>query len=98
MKATKSKNLNEEGPLASAASPRALVVEEEHQVEPLVGLLLPLLPQAQDVSGRDGDGHPVVQQTLLGHLRVDDLEGEAAGRRSWRGTRITTCTLTTDTA
>lgn len=55
-------------------SPCPLVVKEEHQVEPLVGLLLPLLPQTEDVFGWDGDGHPVVQQALLGHLWVDDLK------------------------
>lgn len=55
-------------------SPCPLVVKEEHQVEPLLGLLLPLLPQTEDVFGWDGDGHPVVQQALLGHLWVDDLK------------------------
>lgn len=55
-------------------SPCPLVVKEEHQVEPLVHLLLPLLPQVEDVFGWDRDGHPVVQQALLGHLWVDDLE------------------------
>ena len=55
-------------------SPRPLVVKEEHQVELLVGLLLPLLPQTEDLFGWDRDGHPVVQQTLLWHLWVDDLE------------------------
>lgn len=54
--------------------PRPLVVEEEHQVELLVGILLPLLPQTEDFFGWDWNGHPVVQQTLLWHLWVDDLE------------------------
>lgn len=67
-------------PGARRASPGPLVVEEEHQVEPPVGLLLPLLPQAQDVFGRHRDGHPVVQQALLWHLRIDDLQQTTAFR------------------
>ena len=55
-------------------SPCPLVVKEEHQVEPLIGLLLPLLPQTEDIFGWDRDGHPVVQQALFGHFWVDDLE------------------------
>lgn len=57
--------------------PSPLVVKEEHQIEPPVGLLLSLLPQAQNIFGWDGDGHPVVQHALLGHLRIDDLEQSA---------------------
>lgn len=41
-------------------SPSPLVVEEQHQIEPPVVLLLPLLPQTEDVFRWDGDGHPVV--------------------------------------
>lgn len=55
-------------------SPCPLVVKEEHQVEPLTGLLLPLLPEMEDVFGWDRDGHPIVQQALLWHLWVNDLE------------------------
>lgn len=58
-------------------SPSPLVVEEEHQVEPPVGLLLSLLPQTENIFGGDGDGHPVVQHTLLRHLWIDDLEQSA---------------------
>ena len=56
-----------------APSPCALVVEEEHQVEPLPGLLLPGLPQLQHLLGGDGDGDAVVQDAVLWHLWVDDL-------------------------
>lgn len=52
--------------------PCPLVVKEEHQVQSLVDLLLPLLPQPEDIFGWDRDGHPVVQQALLWHLWVDD--------------------------
>lgn len=55
-------------------SPGPLVVEEQHQIEPLVGLLLSLLPQTENVFGWDRDGHPVVQHALLRHLWIDDLE------------------------
>lgn len=61
-------------PRKRRVSPGALVVEEEHQIEPLVGLLLSLLPQTENVFGRDRDGHPVVQHALLRHLWIDDLE------------------------
>ena len=55
-------------------SPCALVVKEEHQVEPLPGLLLPGLPQLQHLLGGDGDGDAVVQDAVLRHLWVDDLK------------------------
>lgn len=55
-------------------SPCSLVVKEKHQVKPLVGLLLSLLPQMENFFGWDRDGYPIVQQALLWHLWVNDLE------------------------
>lgn len=83
-------------PFSSSVSPSpcSLVVKEQHQVEPLGGVLLPLLPQMEDVFGWDGDGHPVVQQALLGHLWVDDLEGTVSRTESLvvsPGTAVVLC-------
>lgn len=55
-------------------SPCPLVVKKKHQVKFLIHLLLPLLPQTEDIFGWDGDRHPIVQQALLRHLRVNDLK------------------------
>lgn len=54
--------------------PSPLVVEEEHQEESLASLLLPGLTQTEHVQWGHGDGHPVMQQALLGHVWVNDLQ------------------------
>lgn len=54
-------------------SPGSLVVKEKDKEELFSCLCLPLLPQLQHVHGWDGDGDPIVQQTLTRHLGVDYL-------------------------
>lgn len=55
-------------------SPAALVVEEEHEVELLLRLVLHLLADAQHVHGGYGDGHAVVLAAHPRHVGVDDLQ------------------------
>lgn len=54
-------------------SPAALVVEEEDEVELLLGLVLHLLSDAEHVHGGDGDGHAVVLAADARHVGVYDL-------------------------
>lgn len=56
--------------------PGSFVVEEEHEEQVLPGLLGHLLPQLQHVQGGHGDRDPAVEDTLPGHLRVDNLRAE----------------------
>lgn len=54
-------------------SPAALVVEEEDEVELLLGFVLHLFSDAEHVHGGHGDGHPVVLAAHTRHVGVDDL-------------------------
>lgn len=52
--------------------PAALVVEEEHEVEFLFGLVLHLFSDAEHVGGWHGDGHPIVLAAHSRHVGVED--------------------------
>lgn len=60
-------------------SPAALVVEEEDEEELLFGFVLHLLPDAEHVHRRHGDGHAVVLAAHPRHVRVDDLHTAGEG-------------------
>lgn len=60
-------------------SPAALVVEEEHEVELLLRLVLHLLADSQHVHGGHGDGHAVVLAAHPRHVGVDDLQRAGVG-------------------
>lgn len=58
--------------------PRPLGVKEEHQEELLALLRLPPLAQFEHLHGRHWDGDAVVKEAFLGHVRVNDLQQNAA--------------------
>lgn len=53
--------------------PGALVVKEQNKVEFLSSLLLSLLSEPQHILRRHRDGHAVMQDALLWHVRIYDL-------------------------
>lgn len=59
-------------------SPGAFVVEEENQEESLASFFLSLVAQAQYVERRHRDGHAVMQQTLLRHVWIYDLQNKSS--------------------
>lgn len=59
-------------------SPGAFVVEKENQEESLASFFLSLVPQAQYVERRHRDGYAVMQQTLLRHVWIYDLQNKSS--------------------
>lgn len=59
-------------------SPGAFVVEEENQEESLAGFFLSLVAQAQYVERRYRDGYAIMQQTLLRHVWIYDLQNKSS--------------------
>lgn len=81
-------------------SPAALVVEEEHEVEFLFGLVLHLFSDAEHVGGWHGDGHPIVLAAHSRHVGVEDLctAGDERGQLHTNmhiksNAHITACTI-----
>lgn len=96
-------------PRTRSHSPAALGVEEQDEVELLLGFVLHLFSDAEHVRGGHGDGHPVVLTAHMRHAGVDDLHGGREElpahqtvrclecKRMWTVTRVRGCLRCTHT-